>query len=79
MEDNIHYARGSGTEVEHLQHNPKIEGSYPAVGTGSWKITGKMFFGKVFKKNRNKYCEYPPWARCYKTFYGRNLRIFVIS
>ncbi len=50
MEDNIHYARGSGTVVEHSVHNPKIEGSYPAVGTGSWKMTGKMFSKKWLRK-----------------------------
>ncbi len=67
------------TEVEHSPYYPEVEGLSlaEAEGTGREKSSHSKLAWLVLK-NSKLFCKVVARAQCYKTFYGRNLRIFVI-
>ncbi len=45
-----------------------------------WKsLLGTLIITKIRKLQTKKLYNIGPWFQCYKTFYVRNLRVFVIS
>ncbi len=49
--DSVKHTSGSGRVVEHVTHNPKVEGSNPATATGreKWRKMSSSTKGKLLE------------------------------